>query len=55
MVDPVKRPFRYKCSSCGHGTTLMLQTETPTVETWCTCCSKNMEDNKVLVRFKEVW
>jgi predicted nucleic acid-binding Zn ribbon protein len=54
MSEQNKRPYRYRCSNCGHGTTLMLHNETPTVETWCTCCSKNMEDNKTLVRFKEV-
>ncbi|MCL2642797.1 MAG: hypothetical protein FWD52_04720 [Candidatus Bathyarchaeota archaeon] len=48
------RPYRYKCSVCGHETTLMLPQEQATVDTWCTCCSKNTEDNKIFNRLKPV-
>ncbi|MDR0797957.1 MAG: hypothetical protein LBE70_04515 [Nitrososphaerota archaeon] len=51
----VTKPFHYRCSSCGHGTTLQLPTEELTVYTWCTCCSKNQEDNRVFVRHKIMW
>lgn len=47
------KPFRYRCSRCGHGTTLMLEAELETVSTYCTCCSKDTEDNRLLVRFKQ--